>query len=305
MAGAFAAYSDDPVAFLWNPAALGKVSEPMVSATHFLSIVDTEFDQASFIQPLRIGASNAGMGMNIQYDTTSNFDQIDAQGNDLGAVANYDLLVGGSAGLSLSDSVRLGVTAKVFGSRLAEYQARGFAVDLGGQSDITENTTLAATLMNLGSQSAYDQVADPLPTDFNLAARTMIINTDQESIQMGAQLDRPFSTDIPITLGVGGEYCYIHTLSFRAGWLFGAEVGPFSLGLGFKWQGFSLDYAYNTLGNLGETNRFSISVELGTLFQRLGWTVAPIQGRPPLPPPGPVHVSVPAEEAPAPRASVP
>lgn len=294
MAGAFAAYSDDPVAFLWNPAALGAATEPMLSATHFLSIVDTEFDQASFIQPLRIGESKAGMGMNVQYDTTSNFDQIDASGNDLGAVENYDLLVGASGGMSLGGTMRLGISAKVFDSRLLTYEARGFAVDLGGQSDVTDRLTLAATLMNLGTQSAYDQVADPLPSNFNLAGRYLIVNTDQEMIQMGAQLDRPFSTDAPITLGLGGEYCYVHTLVFRAGWLFGALLGPFSLGVGFKWHGFSLDYAYNTLGDLGMTNRFSLSVELGTLFQRLGWTVDPIQGGRAPGEGGPVHVTAPA-----------
>ena len=305
MAGAFAAYSDDPVAFLWNPAALGAAAEPMVSATHFLSIVDTEFDQASFIQPLRIGDSKAGMGMNVQYDTTTNFDQIDAAGNDLGAVENYDLLVGGSAGMSLGGTMRLGFTAKVFDSRLLTYEARGFAVDLGGQSDVTDRMTLAATLMNLGTQSAYDQVADPLPTNFDLAGRYLIFDADEEMIQMGAQLDRPFSTDLPITLGVGGEYSYRRTLVFRAGWLFGTQLGPFSLGVGFKWHGFSVDYAYNSLGDLGMTNRFSVSVELGTLFQRLGWTVDPIQNGRPSGEEAPVHVTAPAWEPGTPHVTAP
>jgi hypothetical protein len=233
------------------------------------------------------------MGLDIQYDTTTNFDQIDALGNDLGAVPNYDLLVGGSAGLALSGSTRLGVTAKVFDSLLSDFKARGFAVDLGGQSDITDRLTLGLALLNMGAQSAYDQVADPLPTDFSLAGRYLLVDSSLVSIQTAAQLDRPWSTDGPITLGLGAEYWYAHALVFRAGWKFGADVGPFSLGAGFKWQGFSLDYAYNTLGSLGMTNRFSVSMELGTIFRKLGWTVDPIQNARPEPPAGPVHVSAP------------
>jgi len=293
MAGAFGAYNDDAVAFLWNPAALGKLPGPMVSATHFLSIADTEFDQASFNQPLRVWDADAGLGLNVQYDTTTNFDQIDAQGNDLGAVENYDLLVGASGGIALSGATRLGVTAKVFDSRLAEYKARGFALDLGGQSDITSRLTLGVALSNMGTQSAYDQVADPLPTDFSLSGRYLLVDSDLVSLQTAAQLDRLWSTDGPITLGLGAEYWYARSLVFRAGWKFGVDVGPLSLGAGFKWQGFSLDYAYNTLGNLGMTNRFSVSMELGTVFKKIGWTVDPIQGTRPAAPAGPGHVSAP------------
>ena len=293
MAGAYGAYDDDAVAFLWNPGALGKVPEPMLSATHFLSIVDTEFDQASYVQPLRVWNSNGGLGMDIQYDTTTNFDQIDAQGNNLGAVENYDLLVAGGGGLALSDALRLGVTAKLFSSRLAEYKAQGFAVDLGAQSDITGRLTLGMALLNMGTQSAYDEVADPLPTDYSLAARYLLVDSSLVRIQTAAQLDRPWSTDGPVTLGVGAEYWYARSLVFRAGYKFGVDVGPLSMGAGFKWQGLSLDYAYNTLGDLGMTNRFSMTVELGTLFKKLGWTVEPIQGLRPREEPGPLHVSAP------------
>jgi hypothetical protein len=174
--------------------------------------------------------------------------------------------------------VRIGATAKVFNSRLAEYSARGFAVDLGGQSDLTDRMTVGASLLNMGAQSAYDQVSDPLPSDFSLSGRYRLMETVQEDIELAAQMDRPLVSDDPITLGVGAEYTFVHTLVLRAGWKFGAETGPLSVGAGFLWQGLSLDYAYNTLGDLGMTNRFTLNLQLGTLFRRLGWTQAPEQG---------------------------
>jgi hypothetical protein len=35
----------------------------------------------------------------------------------------------------------------------------------------------------------------------------------------------------------------------------------FTLGLGFKYSGYSVDYAYTPLGDIGDTNRFSLSVQ--------------------------------------------
>jgi hypothetical protein len=292
MGGAFGAFDDDVNAFLWNPAALSALKQPLVGATHFNSIVDTAFNQAAFVQPLRVWDQDAGLGLNIQYSSTSNFDQIDASGNDLGGVENYDLVLLAGGGLRLSKTLGLGLNAKTFNSRLAEFRSRGFAVDLGLQSQVHPRFALGVALLNVGGQEAYDQVADPLPTLFRLAARSLLLQDEEGLIQMGAQLDRPWSTNGPITLSLGAEYWYHGIVAFRSGWRFGVDVGPFSLGMGIKWQGFSLDYAYNSLGDLGPTHRLSAGAELGTLFQRLGWTVKPIEGlRPDRP--APPRVSAP------------
>lgn len=278
LAGAYGAFYDDANAFLWNPAALGRVSQPLLGATHFSSIVDTQFNHAAFAQPLHIWDAKAGLGLYIQHSTTSDFNQTDLAGNDLGPVENYDLVLGVASGMALTKTLRVGVGAKTFNSRLAEFRARGFAVDAGAQSDLNERITLGVALVDVGTQEAFDKVADPLPTLFRLAARGVALDNADTLIQGAVQLDRPWSTNGSITLGLGAEYWYQRVLALRAGWRFGADLGPFSLGAGFKWQGFSLDYSYNTLGDLGLTHRFSLGAELGTLFQRAGWTVAPIQG---------------------------
>jgi hypothetical protein len=277
MGGAFGAFDDDATAFLWNPAALGAAAEPMVSATHFVSIADTEFDQASYVQPLRIGPENAGLGLDVQYDTTSNFDQIDANGNDLGAVENYDLLVSAAGGFALGPALRLGAAAKTFDSALAGYKAQGFAVDLGVQSDVTRRLAMGLAFLDLGTQQAYDQVADPLPAACTLAARYRVLDTLEGLSDLSAQAQRPVNSDGSTVLALGGEYWYRSTLAFRAGYQIGVDTGPFSLGAGLKWQGLTFDYAFNTLGDLGMTHRFTLGMELGTLFRRLGWTVDPIR----------------------------
>lgn len=295
LGGAYVAFHDDPYAFQWNPAALGALDQPLLGATHFSSIVDTAFDEASFAQPLNVWGSRAGLGLALQYDSTANFDQVDAAGNDVGSVANYDLLMDVAGGLALDSTLRLGVAAKVFSSRLADYHARGLAVDVGGQADVHPRVTLAASLDNLGVQEAYDQQSDPLPTLLRLGAWVQAMENRESRIVGSLELDRPFSSNAPITLGLGAEYWYLQTIVFRAGYQFGVEQGPISLGVGFKWKGMTVDYAYSSLGDLGLLNRFSLGLELGTLFQRLGLTVDPIQGERSQPKTGPGHYTAPWE----------
>lgn len=278
LGGAFAAFDDDVSAFLWNPAALSALKQPLVGATHFSSIVDTAFNQASFVQPLRIWDQRAGIGLSIQHSSTSDFDQIDLNGNNVGAVENYDLVLLAGGGIRISKTLGVGLNLKTFNSRLAEFRSRGFAVDLGLQSQVHPRVSFGVALMDVGVQEAYDQVADPLPTLFRLGAKGVLLKDEETTLNLAAQLDRPWATNGPITLAVAAEYWYRDIVAFRSGWKLGVDLGPFSLGLGFKYQGFNLDYSYNSLGDLGQTHRFSAGAELGTLFQRLGWTVKPIEG---------------------------
>ena len=293
LAGAFVAYHDDPNAFLWCPAALGALTQPLLGATQFSSIGDTNFDEAAFAQPLRIWDADAGLGLAVQYDSTSNFDQIDSQGNNLGQVENYDLLMDLAGGLALSPTLRIGVGGKLFSSRLQEFQSHGLAVDVGAQSDMGSRVTLGGSFNNLGLQQAYDQQSDPLPAVLEMGVRVQLLDTPMVQINSAAELDRPWAGDNPITLGLGLEYSVQRAVVFRAGWRMGQALGALSLGLGFHWRGMTLDYAYGSLGNLGLTNRFSLGVELGTLFKRWGLTVEPIQGQRPLLLDGPAHVSAP------------
>ena len=282
MAGAFVAFSDDSSGFLWNPSALGALKQPQLSVTHFNSILDTSFDEVAYAQPMNVWGTDSGLGLSVQYSSTSNFNQTDLNGNDLGAIENYDLVLGAAAGTALTKTLRLGLGAKLFNSRLAEFRSRGFAVDLGAQNQINDRITLGASFLDLGTQEAYDKVADPLPTRLRLGFKATVVDSPEVFIQTAGQLERPWTTNDSITFGLGAEYWYRRVLAFRAGWKFGVDLGPFSLGLGFKYQGFSFDYAYNTLGDLGLTHRLSMGAELGTLFAKAGWLVDAIAGeRPP------------------------
>jgi hypothetical protein len=285
MAGAFAAFHDDATAFLWNPAALGAVKEPTLSATHFNSIIDTTYDQASFTQPLMIMKTPGGLGLGVQYSTTTNLFETDLQGNDKGAIENHDFVLQTGYGFMLTPRFSLGVGAKGFSSQLAEYKSRGLAVDVGMQSQIMDRMDLGISFVELGVQEAYDAQADPLPTLLRLALKGVLVDSPEVMIQAGLEVDRPWTTSDPILVTTGAEYWYQRVMAFRAGWRFGADTGNLTLGAGLKWAGLSFDYAYVAMGDVGITHRFSVGAELGKVFEKAKLFVPEIGNEISAPPP--------------------
>ena len=274
LGGAYAASAGDAVSFLWNPASLGSLRQPMVSATHFSSIIDTSYELATYAQPLyTLPGAFGGM---VQYSSTSDFYQTDSQGNNVGLIANYDLVLGADYGLALSDRFAAGLGLKGFTSRLQDFQSRGFAVDLGMQSLITDSVVLGIALQNLGRESAYDQVADPLPTMLRIGFEGGLVDTPENRLAWSAEVERPWNNTDPVVPILAGEYEYLRTLAFRVGYRFNTDLGNLALGAGFRRWGASFDYAYAPFGDLGFTQRFTLSLAFGTLLKSLG----PGQGGP-------------------------
>lgn len=264
MAGAFAAYHDDANAFLWNPAALGSAREVELAATHFSSIVDTNFDQAALVLPFNTFGTSGGLGFSLQHSATNNLNQTDLAGNDLGTIENGDWVMGFSCGALMNPRLSLGFGIKGFNSRLAEFHSRGFALDFGAQSEVHRRVTLGAAFANLGQQDAYDQVADVLPSLLRMAVKAVVVDSKEVHITAALELDKSWTTSDPAVVNLGGEYWYQSLIAFRAGYRFGADTGNLSLGTGIKWKAMAFDYAYVSMGDLGLAQRFSMDIKLGS-----------------------------------------
>jgi hypothetical protein len=271
LGGAFGAHSDDPHAFLWNPAALASVKQPGVGATHFSSIIDTDFDQVVFVQPLPLLNASAGLGFMIQYSTTKDFYLVDLEGNQQGLIDNFDLLILGGYGITLTGNFGLGLNLKVFNRRLDEFRSRGFALDLGVRNQINSFVEMGISVLELGVQEAFDQQSDVLPSAVRLSLLSEIYKNFENSATVSMQLDRPWNMAQETILSCGLEYSYRELIAFRVGYRLGSATGNLTMGLGFHWQGINLDYTYISLGDLGISQRFGVSVWLGKIFEKANW----------------------------------
>jgi hypothetical protein len=280
------AFRDDPHAFLWNPAALGATVQPLLGATHFQSIIDTSYDQAAFCQPIHNRKLPGGMGLALMHSSTANLNETDLQGRDAGVIENGDWVLHTAYGFQLNSTLGLGVALKGFNSRLDDYKSRGFAVDLGAQSQVSRRVTVGACFSELGVQEAYESQADPLPSLLRLGARGVLVDEPEVMIVAAAQLDRPWTSADPILLNLAAEYWYARKAAFRGGWRFGADTGNFTLGAGLKWAGMGLDYAFVSMGEIGISQRLSLTLELKTVLEMAKVYVPELnEGRDAPPPP--------------------
>jgi parallel beta-helix repeat protein len=269
MAGAYAASGQDAGAFLWNPASLGRQRQSQVSATYFNGLVDTSYQQAVLAVPFKPWFAGA-LGLAVGYNSTRGLREIDDAGADRGGIENDDMVLQAGYGIGLGERLFLGAAGKLFTSHLAGYTSRGQALDLGVQSQVIDNVAMGISVLHWGSQSGYDGSPDPLPSVMKLGCQAQLVDRAETQVQMVAEVDRPWNLSEALQARLGAEYWYQRTLAFRAGYLFGADAGNLTIGLGARFMGVGLDYAYVPFNDLGFTNRLSLSLEPSVVAKALG-----------------------------------
>jgi len=301
MAGARAASADDPSDFLTDPAALGQDQGPSLQVDHDSSVLDTYFEQAVLVEPMK-PLLPGSLGILFQYSSTQGLDNLDSTGASQGQVDNYGLVGQLSYGFPLIRQLWLGASLKGLFSRLADAQSTGLAADLGLQGRLGASTCLGLCLADVGSQSAYDLSSDPLPTTLRLALASTLMDDPDGKVQAAAQLDRPWMSGQEPQLRLGIEGWFRQVLAVRLGYVYGATLGNLSLGLGTRFMGLALDYAFVPYGELGDSHHLSLTLDLADIAKTtgLGQTAVPAAPAPALPSaarPAPASLSIPAQAA--------
>jgi len=283
MAGARAASADDPSDFLMDPAALGQDQGPSLQVDHDSSVLDTYFEQAVLVEPTR-ALLPGSVALLFQYSSTQGLDNLDSSGNAQGQVDNYGLVGQLSYGFPLIRQLWLGASLKGLFSRLADAQSTGLAADFGLQGRLGSSACLGLCLANVGSQGAYDLSSDPLPTTLRVALASTLMDDPDGKVQAAAQLDRPWMSGQPPLLRLGIEGWFRQVLAVRLGYIYGAALGNLSLGLGTRFMGLALDYAFVPYGELGDSHHLSLTLDLADIAKSTGLgqvavPAAPAQGK--------------------------
>jgi len=299
MAGARAALADDTSDFLMDPAALGQAQSPSLQVNHDSSVLDTYFEQALLVEPTK-PLLPGSLGLMLQYSTTQGVDNLDSSGNPQGQVENYGLVGQLSYGFPLIRQLWLGASVKGLFSRLADAQSSGLAADVGLQGKLSPGTCLGLCLADVGSQSAYDLASDPLPTTLRMALASTLMDDPDGQVQAAVQLDRPWMSGQAPELRLGIEGWFRQVLAVRLGYIYGADLGSFSLGLGTRFMGAALDYAFVPYGELGDSHHLGLTLDLDRIAKATGMGQDAVPAAPPqaaLAPPKPAPSSPTAQAA--------
>ncbi|HXS99086.1 MAG TPA: PorV/PorQ family protein [Elusimicrobiota bacterium] len=254
MGGAGTALSDDANSLYWNAAGLGAAPREFTVSDMELQ-QSTRLDFAAFSAPTKAGTFAAGGA----YLSQSAIDGRDLSGHATGSFSAADGDVALGYGRK-TDLVDMGGSAKLVQSHIGSAQATTFAIDLGARKQIGD-VVLGAALRNLGPGMKFDTERNDLPMRLALGAAYKL-----ERGTLAAEVTnapRAGGTDA----GFGGEYQAMKNVFLRAGYTtqtaitggssFDAARG-LTLGVGFRADRWTIDYAAVPMGELGTTHRFTL-----------------------------------------------
>ncbi|MES2201692.1 MAG: PorV/PorQ family protein [candidate division FCPU426 bacterium] len=264
MAGAFTAVADDVNALLYNPAGLNELRDVQIGASHMEWLDGVKDDSIALGFPL-YGLGAWGLGATYLYAQDLARDN---WGNPSYTFNDFDFSAQAAFSLQVGDHAGIGLLYKILRQGYDTRFNMGSAFDAGLRADfLSRRLTLGLTLQNMGANSALGANFSPLPFTLRggLAykpAKDWIFGLDYEH--------QPYEFVNKARLGVERRFGISDNidLALRAGWLFGPEneqggLSGLHAGVGFDWSGLQVDYAYVPQGDLGLSQRISMTYSFG------------------------------------------
>jgi len=262
MGSSSAGLSGDSTDIYWNPAGLnaitGKGSLSVMNASWFEGI---SYDWASFAMPYK----NWGVfGIAAQYLSYGSIDQLDTTGLQTGSFSPTDMCVSLSYARKFK-GIDLGANVKYVSLKILD-TAAAYAVDLGAQYKaknlLNNKLTLGCAVQNMGTQIKFIDQSDPLPFNIKVGGAYEIKSNWLAVLDVNAPIDNA------VFAGAGTEYVYrvkekidligragYNTENIQTGGMNGVTAG-----IGVRYAGYCLDYAFVPYGDLGNTQRISLSI---------------------------------------------
>lgn len=257
MGEAFVGMADDSTAIYWNPAGLCRIEGGSLSLMHAVWFEGITYDWASCAH--KIG--NLGVfGIGIQALSYGSITGTDTTGLEMSSFNPSDLAVSLSYGNSIK-SLLVGVNVKYISSTITN-TATAYAADIGLMYPLmNDRLWLGAALQNEGTKMKFINEEDPLPINVKLGGAYALSSNWKVALDANAPVDND------IYFGVGSEYKFKLSGSMSAAGRLGYNtitkdtggLNGISAGAGFTYLSCSIDYAFVPYGDLGDTQRISVS----------------------------------------------
>jgi hypothetical protein len=259
LGSAYSALASDAYAPVLNPAGLGFLSSTQIAGQHlsYLESIHDEF--LSFVSPLGHGR---GLGVSAQYLGSGDIAGTDLDGNTLPSYSTHFAAYSVAYGQTIGDKLSLGITGKWINAKISDVSSNAFAADIGSLYKVGDHLSLAATVTNMGNKLTFlnDNSSLPLAGHLGLAyepTHRLLISLEGVYPKTG------------VTSGhIGVQWKPLSAVALRAGYRtdttkeLGAMAGP-TIGAAVEAWGQELSYAWLPMGDLGNTQYFSLIVRFG------------------------------------------
>lgn len=276
MGNAAVGVADDATATYWNPANLSRLSTGHVSFMHAETLDSSQYNTFSMGLPIRRWGGVAGVSIQSAVPPTIN--ATNEAGVSLGNLQAHDTNVALAWGHPLVGGWAVGGGLEFINSKIV-HTARTLSMDLGGAYQWRQWSGGLALRHAVGGQLKYDEEKNPLPRALVLGGAYRPNNRWLWALDMNS------TRGSNAVWGMGGEYRHPVSPSqdvfARAGYQTRPRDLPgfqgVSLGLGWRWNAYTMDYAFLPMGsvNAPQTHRVSLGARFGG---------PPLQKTPPPPP---------------------
>lgn len=268
MGEAFCAVADDINALYWNPAGLSGIDQRQATAMYISWFESINYGYLAYGQPVRDWGVFAG---GIAYLASGNIPKssIDSGGNyvDEGTNFNaYDLALTIGYGRKMGEDVSVGGAFKIINEKIESENASAFAVDIGGVYKglkIKDRILpLGLVVQNLGTKVKFISKGDSLPTNIKTGG-SYALEFSQVNSSLTLAIDLNYPLDNAFNAHFGGEFWYKEMVAVRLGYKTTTikdinALSGLSIGGGFRYQQYGVDYAWVPYGDLGNSHRISL-----------------------------------------------
>jgi hypothetical protein len=260
MGQAFTAVAEDLNALDSNPAGLARLKGRQVLFSHADLFEGARYDFLGYAQPLASGS----LGVSARRLSHGTLEGRDANRLPTGPFSAADTALSAAYSSSvLGGRALAGLQVKLIESRLANATARTAAVDGGLVKDLSVwglPASVGAAFLNLGRGLRFDQTRNELPLILSAGAA---LKPAREALFSADLRHRPHAGKS--TVSFGAEYSMAPAVALRAGYeafsgIGSGALGGLGLGVGLHFGKATLDYAFSPAGDLGNTQRVSVSM---------------------------------------------
>ena len=256
---AYTAFNDDVNSIAFNPAGLSFLPKKEVALVQNSWIQDISNQYLAAGLPM---GTKGTLGLGVTMLSVKDMVQIPTSGVATGTKFEAsDMAVTLAYAKAFGEKLGVGLSVKSITQKIENESAAGFAADIGVQYRASRKVDLGLAVQNVGTSLKFITEADPLP----MTIRAGSAYRPLASIAIGLDVIAPNDSDV--YAGIGAEYCLKAgqklVFPIRAGYRSGYETEQMSGlggGLGIVYDNvFSIDYAWNPMGILGDSMRFGLS----------------------------------------------
>jgi hypothetical protein len=259
LGGAYSALAEDAYAPVWNPSGLGFLPATQLSGMHLDYAESIGYEFLSFAHPV---SAHDGLGASIQYLHPKTATARDAAGADIGTFSSHYAAYSLAYGHSFNQAFSLGGSLRLVDARISDVSGSAEGVDLGGLYKVSPRVSVAVVAANLGTKMRFLQDSESMPDTYRLGMVFSPVTT--WSLAAETAYDRADST----SLRFGAEWRPVPLLAVRLGYHDDPSQNLSGLpglttGLGLTALGQRFDYAFAPMGQLGNTQYFSVLFTFG------------------------------------------